>query len=111
SDPAAVPDRLRRVRLRAAARDAGDLVRADVPGRHVARPGDPDGMTATLAVRLQPGARRAGVRGRMADGTLQLAVTAPPEDGRANRALCELVSTLLGVKPRQVQLARGASSR
>jgi len=68
-------------------------------------------MTATLAVRLQPGARRAGVRGRMADGTLQLAVTAPPEDGRANRALCELVSTLLGVKPRQVQLARGASSR
>ena len=68
-------------------------------------------MTATLAVRLQPGARRAGVRGRMADGTLQLAVTAPPADGRANRALLELVGELLDVKPRQVRLARGASSR
>jgi uncharacterized protein (TIGR00251 family) len=68
-------------------------------------------MTATLAVRLQPGARRAGVRGKLADGTLQLAVTAPPEDGRANRALLELVGELLDVKLRQVRLARGASSR
>lgn len=68
-------------------------------------------MSAWLTVRLQPGARRAGVRGRMADGTLQLAVTAPPEGGRANRALIELVCELLDVRPRQVRLARGAAAR
>lgn len=68
-------------------------------------------MTARLAVRLQPKARRARVKGRMADGTLQLAVTAPPEDGRANRALIALVGELLHVKPGQIRLARGASSQ
>ena len=37
-----------------------------------------------LPVRAQPGARRAGVQGEQA-GALKIAVTAPPEDGRANR--------------------------
>jgi uncharacterized protein YggU (UPF0235/DUF167 family) len=68
-------------------------------------------VSARLAVRLQPGARRAGVRGRLADGTLRLAVTEPPEAGRANRALIELVCELLGIEPPQVRLARGGSSR
>lgn len=68
-------------------------------------------MTVTLAVRLQPGARRAGVRGRLADGTLQLAVSAPAEDGRANRALIALVCERLALRPRQVRLVRGHGSR
>jgi len=38
-------------------------------------------------------------------------VNAPPEGGRANEAVVELVAELLGVKPRQVELKRGASSR
>ena len=68
-------------------------------------------MSARLAVRVQPGAKRAGVRGRRADGTLELAVTAPPEDGRANRAVVELLCELLDRKPRQVRLVRGAAAR
>lgn len=64
-----------------------------------------------LAVRIQPGARRAGVRGRRPDGALQIAVTAPAEGGRANRALLELVSDLLRLRPAQVRLARGAAAR
>ena len=39
-----------------------------------------------LPVRAQPGARKARVLGEQA-GALKVAVTAPPEDGRANKAL------------------------
>jgi uncharacterized protein YggU (UPF0235/DUF167 family) len=44
-----------------------------------------------LPVRAQPGARKAGVLGEQA-GALKVAVTAPPEDGRANRALVEVLA-------------------
>jgi uncharacterized protein YggU (UPF0235/DUF167 family) len=62
-------------------------------------------------VRVQPGARRAALLGRLSSGAWKLAVSAPPEDGRANEAVVELVAELLGVKRRQVSIARGASSR
>jgi uncharacterized protein (TIGR00251 family) len=63
-----------------------------------------------LAVRAQPGARKAGVLGEQA-GALKVAVTAPPEDGRANQALTELLREWLGLKRSQVELAGGATSR
>jgi uncharacterized protein len=63
-----------------------------------------------LSVRAQPGARKAGVMGEQA-GALKVAVTAPPEDGRANQALTELLRDWLGLKRSQVELAAGATSR
>ncbi len=69
------------------------------------------GPLARLAVRVQPGARRDALLGRLETGEWKLAVSAPPEDGRANDAVVELLAGLLGVKRRQVTVARGASSR
>jgi uncharacterized protein len=63
-----------------------------------------------LPVRAQPGARKVGVMGEHA-GALKLAVNAPPEDGRANRALTELLRELLGLKRSQVALISGVTSR
>jgi uncharacterized protein (TIGR00251 family) len=63
-----------------------------------------------LSVRAQPGARKAGVVGEQA-GALKVAVTAPPEDGRANQALTELLRDWLGLKRSQVELAAGATNR
>jgi uncharacterized protein (TIGR00251 family) len=63
-----------------------------------------------LPVRAQPGARKAGVLGEQA-GALKIAVTAPPEDGRANKALAEALRDALGVKRSQVELVSGATSR
>lgn len=63
-----------------------------------------------LPVRAQPGARRAGVQGEQA-GALKVAVTAPPEDGRANQALVEVLRKALGVKRSQVELIAGQTSR
>jgi uncharacterized protein (TIGR00251 family) len=63
-----------------------------------------------LPVRAQPGARRNGVQGEQ-NGALKVAVTAPPEDGRANTALVEVLRDALGVKRSQIELLSGQTSR
>jgi uncharacterized protein (TIGR00251 family) len=63
-----------------------------------------------LPVRAQPGARKAGIVGEHA-GSLKVAVMAPPEDGRANKGLVEVLSEALGLKRAQVELVSGATSR
>lgn len=47
----------------------------------------------------------------MRDGVLQARVTAPPLDGKANRALCRLIAKRLGVAPSRVTVVRGEKSR
>lgn len=64
-----------------------------------------------LSLRVQPGAKRSALLARLASGEYKVAVAAPPIEGRANEAVVELVSELLGVKRRQVTVARGTSSR
>jgi uncharacterized protein (TIGR00251 family) len=63
-----------------------------------------------VAVRAQPGARRNAVLGEQAEA-LKVAVTAPPDKGRANEAIVELLSSWLGIKRSQVELVSGATSR
>lgn len=63
-----------------------------------------------LPVRARPGARKTGVLGEQA-GALKVAVTAPPEGGRANQALVEVLREALGLKRSQVELLGGATSR
>jgi uncharacterized protein (TIGR00251 family) len=63
-----------------------------------------------VSVRAQPGARKAGVLGEQS-GALRLAVTAAPQNGRANAALVELLRDLLGLKRSQVELHSGATGR
>lgn len=64
-----------------------------------------------LSVRVQPGAPRGRLKGWRADGALQLAVAAAPEDGRANRAVLELLAGVLGIGVKALSLERGATSR
>lgn len=66
--------------------------------------------TTTFEVRVQPRAKRNAVT-KAADGSLKVYVTAPPEDGRANEAVVETIAEWLGVKRRQVEIIRGATSR
>jgi uncharacterized protein YggU (UPF0235/DUF167 family) len=45
------------------------------------------------------------------DGQLRAQVTAVPEDGRANKAVSELLAEALGVAKTRLTLVRGATSR
>ena len=66
---------------------------------------------ARIDVRVHPGAKRNTVKGWAADGALRLEVTAPPEGGRANQAVCDLIAATLGVRRQDVSVVRGESSR
>ena len=63
-----------------------------------------------LPVRAHPSARKNAVTGEQA-GALKVSVTAPPEDGRANQAIVEVLREALGLKRSQVELVGGQSSR
>ena len=64
----------------------------------------------SVSVKVQPRARRPGLQGT--DGArLRIGVTEPPEDGRANKAVCRTLAELLQVAPSMVSVASGASSR
>jgi len=63
-----------------------------------------------LRLHVQPGAGRTAVVGRHGDA-LKVRVAAPPQGGRANTACTELVATLLGVRPGQVEVSAGAANR
>ena len=67
-------------------------------------------QAAAVRVRLQPRAPRTEVVGER-DGALVVRVTAPPLDGKANDALCELIAQRAGVPRRRVAIVRGARSR
>src|SRR5438132_12928987 len=69
-----------------------------------------DARGCILPVRAQPGARRNAVVGEHA-GALKVAVTAPPQDGRANEAIAEVLHEALQLKRPQVELLRGQTSR
>ncbi len=64
-----------------------------------------------IAIRVQPGARRTGVVGRLGDGTWKIAVSAPPEGGRANAAVEQWIAETLELKSRQVAVVKGVTSR
>ncbi|MBI2528103.1 MAG: DUF167 domain-containing protein [Candidatus Rokubacteria bacterium] len=63
-----------------------------------------------LHVRVRPGASRNEVVGWEGEA-LRVRVTAPPEGGRANRAVTALLATALDVPPASVELVRGGSAR
>lgn len=63
-----------------------------------------------LAVHVTPRSPAEAVAG-WRGGELELRVSAPPEDGKANRAACALVAGVLGVPKSNVRVVRGESSR
>jgi uncharacterized protein (TIGR00251 family) len=64
----------------------------------------------TLAVRIQPGARKNAVTG-IHDGALKISLTTPPVDGRANEALIEFLADSLHIPKARVAMVVGAMNR
>jgi len=69
-----------------------------------------DGDSLLVPVRVQPGASRERIAGEHA-GALKIAVTCPPERGRANAAAADILAQALGLRPSAVRLVSGQTSR
>jgi uncharacterized protein len=70
----------------------------------------PHAEGATVALRVQPKAKRNAVLGEQA-GALKVSVTAPPEDGRANEAVLALLREEFDLQRSQVELLSGLTNR
>jgi uncharacterized protein (TIGR00251 family) len=69
----------------------------------------PTPPAARIDLKVVPGSRTDEVVGPHGD-RLKVRVAAPPEDGKANAAVCELLARTLGIHPRQVSIIRGTTS-
>lgn len=73
-----------------------------------------DEAAGTVAVRVRPGASRTRVGGQYPGPwgpALVVAVSAPAVDGRATEATRQALAVALGVRPAQLRLRAGATSR
>ena len=64
----------------------------------------------TIQLRAQPGARRSALE-LTAEGALKAAVTAPPEDGKANAAVIALLAEAWRLPKSSFDVVRGATAR
>ncbi|MCE6960197.1 DUF167 domain-containing protein [Cereibacter sphaeroides] len=62
-----------------------------------------------FAVRVTPRASREKIE--VQGGAIRIHVTCVPEDGKANRAVTEVLAKALGVAKSRLTLVRGATSR
>lgn len=63
-------------------------------------------MTARLIVKVVPGASQTKVAGLLGDA-LKIRVQAPPEKGKANIAVLEVLAKFLGVPAHQLTICAG----
>ncbi len=61
---------------------------------------------ARLQVKVVPGASRNRVAGRYGEG-VKVQVMAPPEKGKANEAVLDVLAEWLGVRPAQIRVESG----
>jgi hypothetical protein len=82
--------------------ETGDFWRAQTDG-------------VVVAIRARPRARHTRLQGAVRDAgggfRLRIAVTAPPEDGRATKAVCSMLAKALGVPVSRVSVLLGAGTR
>ena len=77
------------------------------------------GQGLCIAVKAQPGARHTAIGPVLAaaaapgwpPGRLKVVVAAPPEEGKANRAIIVALAKWLRVKPSTITLTAGPTSR
>ncbi len=66
---------------------------------------------AAIAVRVSPRASKNEISEIMKDGTIKIKLTTPPVDGKANQALIEFLSELLGIPPSKFEIVMGSTNR
>lgn len=70
-------------------------------------------MGAIISAKVTPRSSRNEIRGwtDSSPRELSVCVTAAPADGKANKAVCELLASSLGIAKGRVKVIRGQTSR
>ncbi|KAH6776830.1 hypothetical protein C2S52_007750 [Perilla frutescens var. hirtella] len=66
--------------------------------------------SVAISIHAKPGSRLATITD-MNDDALGVQIDAPAKDGEANAALLDYISSVIGVKKRQVSIGSGSKSR
>ncbi len=66
---------------------------------------------AALAIRVTPRASRDEIAEVMPDGSIRVRLTAPPVEGKANKALIKFLAKVLGVAPSRLEIIAGETGR
>jgi uncharacterized protein (TIGR00251 family) len=69
----------------------------------------PASLSARLAVKVVPGSSRDQIVGWLGNA-LKIKVAAPPDKGRANEAVVELLAKKLGISANDIQIQSGHAS-
>ena len=64
-----------------------------------------------MSVHVVPGAKRQQIVGLWGEQAIKIAISAPPVDDKANRALIEFLSFCLKISKRNIVLQAGQTSR
>ncbi len=64
-----------------------------------------------LRVYVQPKASRTGFRRGVHENMLKLSITAPPIDGKANKAVIAFLAKFFGVSKKDITIVSGVKSR
>lgn len=62
---------------------------------------------AALTIRVTPRARKTEIGGVLEDGTVRIRISAPPVEGKANKALIAFLSDVLGVRKNKIEIVAG----
>jgi uncharacterized protein (TIGR00251 family) len=63
-----------------------------------------------ITVKVIPKSSKTEISGQLADGTWKVKVAAPPEKGKANKALCAYLADHFGVAQSRVTILSGETS-
>ena len=74
-------------------------------GLHIEQSGD----DVLIRIKAVPGASRDEIAGVIGD-RLKVRISAAPEAGKANKAICKLLASALGVKVKQVNIESGQTN-
>lgn len=66
---------------------------------------------AALAIRVTPRTSKNEISEILNDGTVKIRLTAPPVEGKANEALVEFLSKILGVSKSRIEIVAGQTGR
>jgi uncharacterized protein (TIGR00251 family) len=68
-------------------------------------------MGAAITVRVTPRASKNEIFEILDDGTIKIRLTSPPSEGKANQALLDFLSEILGVPKTKMEIVAGETGK